>query len=100
MPYLVIEDIISTCVRGHIYTERFDEISIVAAYHHVFIAQNNKGERFPVVKDKVIELSNEEMKAVKQCNSVIKEINARQSTPANMQRLRVQEQKLKQIITI
>ena len=66
---------------------------------HVLIVEDRKGERFPVTEDNVLQVTEQEYRLVAASNAVINELKEKQNTPANAKRVKVQEEKIKQLLS-
>ena len=100
MPYILLSDIYSYCSKEKRYGGRYDQVHVIVRKDHVLIVEDRKGNRFPVTDDHVLKVTDQELKQISVTNAAINELKEKQNTPANAQRVRVQEAKIKQLLKI
>ena len=99
MPHILLSDIRSFCSKEKVYARRYDQVHVMVKKDHVLIVEDRKGERFPVTEDNVLQITEQEYRQVAASNAVINELKEKQNTPANAKRVKVQEEKIKQLLS-
>lgn len=97
MQYLLKETITSHASRSTVYGLKYEQVTVIRKSYHVCIVEDNKGKRFPVRDELLLEVTPEISPHVFKMVAELRQLQ-QNTTPLGVKKIKIQEEKINTIL--